>query len=72
VKKIPLGAAALCAMAWLTASASNTSYTTATSASKLEFTGTQAGAEFTGMFYEYTVSVARRESLSSGERDVQK
>jgi polyisoprenoid-binding protein YceI len=52
-----LVAAALCAMVWVNVSAANSSYTAATAASKLEFTGTQAGAEFTGMFHAFTVSV---------------
>ena len=52
-----LGAAALCAMAWLNASASNSSYTAATSSSKLDFSGMQAGAEFNGTFHEYAASV---------------
>jgi polyisoprenoid-binding protein YceI len=53
----PLCAAALCAMAWLNASAGNSSYTELTAASKLEFTGSQAGADFTGTFRAYTASV---------------
>jgi len=56
-EKTSLGAAARCAMAWLNASASNSSYTAVAGASKLEFTGTQAGAEFNGTFHDYTASV---------------
>jgi polyisoprenoid-binding protein YceI len=57
MKTRSLGAAALCALVWLNASASNSSYTAATEASRLEFAGTQAGAEFNGTFHEYTASV---------------
>ena len=72
MKKISLGAAALCAMVWLSASASNSSFTAATSASKLEFIGTQAGAEFTGTFHEYTASVEFNPDALEGARiDVQ-
>jgi len=55
-----LGVAAVSAMVWLNASASNSSnssYIAATGASKLEFTGTQAGADFTGTFHDYTATV---------------
>jgi polyisoprenoid-binding protein YceI len=52
-----LVAAALCAMAWLDASAANASYSAVTGASRLEFTGTQAGAEFTGIFREFSASM---------------
>ena len=72
MKKISLGAAARCATVWLNASASNSSYTAATAASKLEFTGTQAGAEFTGTFHEYTASVEFNPDALEGARiDVQ-
>jgi polyisoprenoid-binding protein YceI len=72
MKKISLGAAALCATAWLNASASNSSYTAATGASKLEFAGTQAGAEFNGTFHEYTASVEFNPDALEGARiDVQ-
>ena len=57
MKRRSLGAAALCAMVWLNAAASNASYTAATGTSKLEFTGTQAGADFSGTFHSYTASV---------------
>ena len=57
MKKTSIGAVALCATVWLNASASNSSYTAATGASKLEFTGMQAGAEFNATFHEYTASV---------------
>jgi polyisoprenoid-binding protein YceI len=50
-------AVALCALAWLNASAANSRYNAVTAASKLEFTGIQAGAEFTGIFRAYTASV---------------
>jgi polyisoprenoid-binding protein YceI len=67
-----LGAAALCAMAWLSASAANSSYTAATGASKLEFSGTQAGAEFKGTFHEYTASVEfNPDALGEARIDVQ-
>lgn len=49
--------AALCAMAWLNASAASSGYTAITPASKLEFSGTQAGAAFTGTFRAFTASV---------------
>ena len=72
MKKTSLGAAALCAMASLNASASNSSYTAVTGASKLEFTGTQAGAEFTGTFHEYAASVEFDPNALEGARiDVQ-
>jgi polyisoprenoid-binding protein YceI len=57
ISRNSLVAAALCAMACLSASAANTSFTAVTKASKLEFTGTQAGAAFTGIFHAYTASV---------------
>jgi len=57
IKWKSLGAAALCAMTWFNASASNSSYTAVIGASKLEFTGTQAGAEFNGTFHGYTADV---------------
>jgi polyisoprenoid-binding protein YceI len=57
MKRKSFAAAALCAMAWLNASAANSSYSAAPGASKLEFAGTQAGAAFTGAFHAYTVSV---------------
>jgi polyisoprenoid-binding protein YceI len=50
-------AAALCAMAWVDASAANSSYTAVAGTSKLEFTGIQAGAEFKGTFRAYTAAV---------------
>ncbi len=52
-----LGVAALCAMAWLNASAENSSYSVVPASSKLEFMGTQAGAEFTGTFRAFSASV---------------
>jgi polyisoprenoid-binding protein YceI len=50
-------AAALCAIAWVDASAADSSYTAVTGTSKLEFTGVQAGAEFKGTFHAYTAAV---------------
>jgi polyisoprenoid-binding protein YceI len=44
-------------MAWHNASAASSSYTALPAASKLEFTGTQAGAEFTGAFRAFAASV---------------
>jgi polyisoprenoid-binding protein YceI len=52
-----LATAVLGAMVWLNTWAANTSYTTTSSASKLEFTGIQAGAEFTGAFHAYAAAV---------------
>jgi polyisoprenoid-binding protein YceI len=49
--------AVLGAMVGLNASAAVSSYTAVTGESKLEFSGIQAGAEFTGSFHSYTVSV---------------
>jgi polyisoprenoid-binding protein YceI len=57
MRRRSLVAAALCAMAWHAASAANSSYTALPAASKLAFTGTQAGAEFTGIFRAFTASV---------------
>jgi polyisoprenoid-binding protein YceI len=57
IRRNSVVASALCAMAWLNASAANTSFTAVTNASKLEFTGTQAGAAFTGIFRAYTSAV---------------
>jgi polyisoprenoid-binding protein YceI len=72
MKTRSLGVAALSAMVWLNASASNSSYTAATGASKLEFTGTQAGADFTGTFHDYTASVEfDPEALDRARIDVQ-
>lgn len=50
-------AAAMCAMASLHASAATSSYAAVTGASKFEFSGIQAGAEFTGTFHAYTATV---------------
>ena len=50
-------AVAMCAMTWLNASAANSSYTAATAASKFEFAGIQAGAEFKGTFHAYATTV---------------
>jgi polyisoprenoid-binding protein YceI len=56
MKEISLGAAALCA----------------TGASRLEFAGMQAGAEFNGTFHDYTASVAFNPDALEGARiDVQ-
>ena len=52
-----VAAGALCALAWVNASAANSSYASVTGASKLEFTGIQAGAEFRGTFHAYTAAV---------------
>jgi polyisoprenoid-binding protein YceI len=72
MKHNSLAGAALCAMAWLNASAANSSYTAATGASKLESTGTQAGAAFTGAFHAYTVSVEfNPDALDRAHIDVQ-
>lgn len=57
IKWKSFGVTALCAMTWFTASASNSSYTPVIAASKLEFTGIQAGAEFKGAFHAYTATV---------------
>ena len=50
-------ATALCTLAWVDASAANSSYAAVAGASKLEFTGIQAGAEFKGTFHAYTAAV---------------
>jgi polyisoprenoid-binding protein YceI len=57
IKRKSLAAAALCAMTWRDASAANSSYAAATNASKFEFVGIQAGAEFKGTFRAYTATV---------------
>ena len=57
MKRKFLAAAVLGAAVWMNAWAANTSYTAASSASKLEFTGIQAGAEFTGTFRAYAAAV---------------
>jgi polyisoprenoid-binding protein YceI len=57
MKRKSLAAAVLGATVWLNAWAANTSYTATSSASKLEFTGIQAGAEFTGTFHAYSAAV---------------
>lgn len=57
MKRNSFAAATLCAMAWLNASAASSSFTAATGASKLEFTGIQAGAEFAGTFHAYSAAV---------------
>jgi polyisoprenoid-binding protein YceI len=56
-RRTPFAAAALCAMAWLNASAASSSYTAVAGASKFEFAGIQAGAEFKGTFHAYTATV---------------
>jgi polyisoprenoid-binding protein YceI len=67
-----LAAAALCATAWLNASAANSSYTAASGTSKLEFTGIQAGAEFKGTFHTYTAAVEfNPEALDQAHIEVQ-
>jgi polyisoprenoid-binding protein YceI len=57
IRRASLVAAILCAMTWHDASAASSTYIADTAASKLEFTGTQAGAEFTGIFRAYAASV---------------
>jgi polyisoprenoid-binding protein YceI len=72
MKTRSLGVAVLSGMVWLNASAANSSYTAAAGASKLEFTGTQAGADFTGIFHDYTASVEfDPEALDRARIDVQ-
>jgi polyisoprenoid-binding protein YceI len=51
------GVTVLCAMAWFNASAANSSYNAVPASSKLEFIGTQAGADFTGTFRAFSASV---------------